>query len=790
MTSSPHRAAASLVAALALSMGAAPLLYCCAGEGDGGTSEDALDAPSAAAHADAQGRGIVPEVAVPDIADLEEVHEPSDLEEPTAAELSPDAPEGPEDADAVGDGQGAGRASPCPAGSKVAAEPVPAYCAFGCPEGWSRAEGGRCSPDCPEGWLVQGGACAPPCPEGMEAIGVLCRIPESEVGPQPCAAGGTFDVSGSEGSDLVVYVDQAGGDDDLGAGTAGAPFASLDAAFEAIGEAPGEVSVLLGPGTYGLEGGGPILLTSPLVGGVAANATTVRLLGACASTTLLSSQEDYALRISRTDLEVEVARLGFAAGGLFADQAGSVHLHDLHFVDGPAAKDGVDVSGLLQPVPTIVERCHFEGSELGVHAAFLVDIAVHRSRFSGQSKTAVSFGFYSGTASLDGCWFEGAESTALSLSPDPLSPATIQRSWFDGGHSVAIALEDADSAVLVEDCSVRTSALTAVAVSGGSGSTLAGLRIAGLADDPGSGERNGVRIFGGGALLEDLVIAGLRDRGVWLSEGATASLEGAWIADTSDAAIRVNSKAEALSLLESTLVGTHVGIEALGGVVELAGLRVARAGVHGVRAQEVDRFVLEQGVISGSGSVGLQLSVLKGPSGAEFRVQDSLLHEAAGAGLLLRSGGEHELMVLDNLIEGTQPGTVADPGGAFTVGDGVVVLTGTDAAGSAASLVGNQVGGSYRAGILAHGAGTSLAAEATAFGPGNGYGWGVDGAPVSSTDLLYQAGALLEGPDLAKGVLPVEALPVLDDPGGNPFLSGPGDPRLSGPGDPREDEDP
>jgi len=234
---------------------------------------------------------------------------------------------------------------------------------------------------------------------------------------------------------------------------------------------------------------------------------------------------------------------------------------------------------------------------------------------------------------------------------------------------------------------------------------------------------------------------------------------------------------EALTINDSVITETGLGVEVQGGTFEAQGNAVGANDTIGIKVRLATAVAITGNVLASNYSTGIDLVSLQGGADAVFTVEGNTVMESAGLGLSVRSCGDGTIDILDNAIYGTLAGEVTNAGQTGDLGDGIGILTGTDGVPSKARVVGNTIGGNIRLGIIVDGTGTEAEVSENDFTGGNGYGLFIDDLVESTPNLLYQNQASVDGTD-SSAALEVNGVLVNNNPGGAPpvYHGGGGEP--------------
>jgi hypothetical protein len=351
----------------------------------------------------------------------------------------------------------------------------------------------------------------------------------------------------------------------------------------------------------------------------------------------------------------------------------------------------------------------------------------------------------------------------------------ISENWFGDMETATIAVESATGDLEIRDNSIQGARDQGIRLTAVTGADLAGNRIRGAADA--SDTILGITVTEGkDIVIGDTWLWSLRDGGIRVSGSDAVSLEGLYVAGSSGAAVRIDGSGEGtgIAVTDAVLVGSLLGLEAYSSRVEVRDVQVGGSTRQGLKFRECPAAEVHDSVISGSGSTGVEMTLMDGTESTVFDIRGNVLHESRGVGILVRSGGAGLFSVQDNHVIGTRPGVVVnaeDQSG--TVGDGIALLTGTDGTASRAELSGNILDGNVRLGIIAHGAGTWMTIQDSTFGSGNGWGGYLEGRTDGVPDLLWQEGAEVTGPDAGLASALDQSIQVASD----VSLGGGGDPH-------------
>ncbi len=621
----------------------------------------------------------------------------------------------------------------CPASAELLGD----HCLFPCPNGWERNAELRCLPGCPVGAQRIDGRCAPPCPAGYEAVDTLCRT-LTPLGPAACEVQG-YDPTGSEASDLVLYVHaQDGGA--AGPGTSEEPFATLAQAWEAIPDDAQEVSIVVGPGTYETV---PVLdITFP----------TLRILGACAQETILEGNGiNVGDMINPAQVVTfEMARVTLRGEDLEITTAQDAYIHDCIF-----ERDGEDG-------PKILWAPLEGGGDLRVEGNRFVNILLPLWLLYGAESLVASRNIFEGcsgslVSAEDTPSFEVTQNQFLGTNEEAVQfdggdltvDVRIVGNWFDEAVETGIDIVSGKGSVVVQDNSFHRVLEEAIRLSEVRGGVVSRNRVLGRPDE---GDANvGLSVVDS----SDVIVDGFWS---WDSGGVGLGVlgsDGVSLGDVrvfNGASVGVSvldcDAGEGVTLNQATLALTHVGLESRNSRMAAIGVEVGGSHWQGMKFRSCLQVSVSDSTVAGSGSTGLEMTLMGGDDTTIHEIHDNLLVENRGVGLLVRGGGAGLFSVRGNHTIGTRPGFVTNAQNqSGTVGDGIALLSGTDGTGTRAQLLDNSLDGNIRLGIIAHGDNTQVEIGGSTFGDGNGYGGYIGDPSVSKPNLILQEGAKVDGTD-------------------------------------------
>jgi hypothetical protein len=487
-------------------------------------------------------------------------------------------------------------------------------------------------------------------------------------------------------------------------------------------------------------------------------------------------------------LSFEFARVALKGGIIQIAELKKLGLSDVVFLGDDSVVLAL-VSWTASGGEIDVNRCEFIGSKYALEdvsdSGVPVSLKITGTRFEGCKKACV---VAKGALTVEGCWFVGPGGDGMRIegSPGTEAPVVVRSSWFDAIDEGAF-LSDVSGALL-QDNSMRGIIQTPIAAVRATDLTIVAQRLlSNDADAPGD-FKNGIAVEeSAGASIQDVMVSGMGRNALFFRKAAGVSVASSFLGGCGGAAVVASSDSTSLEVAGSVLERNGKGIDVEGGeVIGIAHNAIRGNKRGGVRVKSVSSARMEDNVVANNGSIGAELASLL-PGGGEFVLSGNVLHENVGVGMLLRSTGASPVRVTGNAVLGTRMGVLVNASGGGEIGDGIAVLTGTDAVPSVADLKDNSVSGNIRLGIIGHGTGTLLNVAGNDFGDGgNGYGGLVckteEGAPTacetedqahstSGLDLLYQSGAAVKGSDAP------QAGAVLVPLGGLVELGGGGEPR-------------